>query len=94
MPEDARCSENRLQQTCHRPCAVVRAFRGCNAPDTGRTARAIHRVAKLFAVQYVLVDLEWTSPLKFVVASAIALAGCLPSYQLLVRHTPLRRFVG
>jgi glucan biosynthesis protein C len=48
----------------------------------------------LFAVQYVLMDLEWHWLLKFAAASAITLAGCLLSYQLLVRHTRLRRFVG
>lgn len=48
----------------------------------------------LFAVQYVLMDLEWHWLLKFAVASAVTLAGCLLSYQLLVRHSPLRRFVG
>ncbi|TNJ33216.1 hypothetical protein E1B00_13025 [Arenimonas terrae] len=48
----------------------------------------------LFAVQYVLMDLEWHWPIKFAVASAVTLAGCLLSYQLLVRHTRLRRFVG
>jgi glucan biosynthesis protein C len=48
----------------------------------------------LFAVQYVLMDLEWAWPLKFAVASAVTLAGCLLSYQVLVRNTRLRRFVG
>lgn len=48
----------------------------------------------LFAIQYVLMDLAWAWPLKFAVASAATLAGCLLSYQLLVRHTPLRRWVG
>ncbi|KFL36213.1 acyltransferase family protein [Arenimonas donghaensis] len=48
----------------------------------------------LFAIQYLLMDLAWPWPLKFVVASAGTLAVCLLSYQLLVRHTPLHRFVG
>lgn len=48
----------------------------------------------LFALQFALMDLAWAWPLKFLVASAVTLAGCLLSYQLLVRHTPLRRFVG
>ncbi|GAB2666933.1 acyltransferase family protein [Arenimonas aestuarii] len=48
----------------------------------------------LFAIQYALMDLEWAWPLKFAMASAGTLAVCLLSYQLLVRHTPLRRFVG
>ena len=48
----------------------------------------------LFALQYWLMDMEWPWPFKFLVASAATLAGCLLSYQLLVRHTPLRRIVG
>ena len=48
----------------------------------------------LFAIQYLLMDLELAWPLKFALASAGTLALCLLSYQLLVRHTPLRRFVG
>ena len=48
----------------------------------------------LFAIQYLLMDLELHWPLKFALASAGTLALCLLSYQLLVRHTPLRRFVG
>ena len=48
----------------------------------------------LFALQYLLMDMELAWPLKFVMASAGTLAICLLSYQLLVRHTPLRRFVG
>ncbi|MAL03785.1 MAG: hypothetical protein CL625_05870 [Arenimonas sp.] len=48
----------------------------------------------LFAIQYPLMDLGWPWPVKFAVASVGTLAACLLSYQLLVRHTPLRRFVG
>lgn len=48
----------------------------------------------LFAVQYLLMDLELAWPLKFTLALAGTLTACLLSYQLLVRHTPLRRFVG
>ncbi len=48
----------------------------------------------LFALQYLLMDLDLFWPLKFVLASTGTLAACLFSYQLLVRHTPLRRFVG
>ena len=48
----------------------------------------------IFAIQYPLMDLELPWPLKFALASAGTLAICLLSYQLLVRHTPLRRFVG
>ncbi len=48
----------------------------------------------LFALQYLLMDLELSWPLKFGLAIATTLTLCLASYQLLVRHTPLRRFVG
>ena len=48
----------------------------------------------LFLLQYRLMDLDWPWPLKFAAASLGTLAACLLSYQLLVRHTPLRRFVG
>lgn len=48
----------------------------------------------LFALQYWLMDLELAWPLKFLLAGTATLAMCLLSYQLLVRHTPLRRFVG
>lgn len=48
----------------------------------------------LFAIQYLLLDLDWPWPLKFALASAGTLAICLLSYQGLVRYTPLRRFVG
>ena len=48
----------------------------------------------LFGLQYVLMDLDWPWPLKFTAAVAATLAVCLASYQLLVRHTPMRRFVG
>lgn len=48
----------------------------------------------LFALQYWLMDQALAWPLKFALAAAGTLAACLLSYQLLVRHTPLRRFVG
>lgn len=48
----------------------------------------------LFAIQYLLMDLELAWWVKFALASGTTLAVCLLSYQLLVRHTPLRRFVG
>jgi len=48
----------------------------------------------LFAMQYLLMDLPLAWPLKFILASAATLAACMASYQALVRHTPLRRFVG
>jgi glucan biosynthesis protein C len=48
----------------------------------------------LFVIQYLLMDLELAWPLKFLVASTATLTLCLLTYQVLVRHTPLRRFVG
>ena len=48
----------------------------------------------LFALQYALMDKEWHWGLKFAAAVCATLAACLLSYQVLVRHTPLRRFVG
>jgi len=48
----------------------------------------------LFAIQFLLMDLALPWPLKFALASVGTVAICLLSYQLLVRHTPLRRFVG
>lgn len=48
----------------------------------------------LFAIQYLLMDLDWAWPVKLAVAIGATLAGCLLSYQVIVRHTPLRRFVG
>lgn len=48
----------------------------------------------LFVIQYRLMDLELAWPLKYTVSWAATLALCLLSYQVMVRHTPLRRFVG
>lgn len=48
----------------------------------------------LFALQFAMMDSDLAWPLKFALASAGTLAICLLSYQALVRHTPLRRFVG
>jgi glucan biosynthesis protein C len=48
----------------------------------------------LLALQYALQDQNWPWPLKLLLTLALTLAVCLASYQLLVRHTPLRRFVG
>lgn len=48
----------------------------------------------LFALQYLLMDRAWPWPLKYLAAVAGTLAACLLSYQVLVRHTGLRRFVG
>ena len=48
----------------------------------------------LLAIQYPLMDadIHWTAKLLFAIAATTA--TCLVSYELLVRHTPLRRFVG
>lgn len=48
----------------------------------------------LFAVQYMLMDLAWLWPIKFAVAVLTTLALCLASYQLIVRRTRLRAWVG
>jgi len=48
----------------------------------------------LFALQYLLMGMALAWPLKFMLASGGTLVLCLLSYQLLVRHTLLRRFVG
>ncbi|MGY6519320.1 MAG: acyltransferase family protein [Lysobacteraceae bacterium] len=48
----------------------------------------------LFALQYRLMDRDLVWPLKLALSTTLTLAVCLLSYQLLVRHTPLRRFVG
>ncbi len=48
----------------------------------------------LFLLQYLLMDMEMAWWMKFMLASGATLIVCLLSYQLLVRNTPLRRFVG
>jgi len=48
----------------------------------------------LLALQYALLDVDWVWPLKLALALGLTLAVCLASYQLLVRHTPLRRYLG
>ena len=48
----------------------------------------------LFAVQYALLDVALAWPIAFLVASGITLAVCLLSYELLVRRTRLRHWVG
>ncbi|MCB1559956.1 MAG: acyltransferase family protein [Xanthomonadales bacterium] len=48
----------------------------------------------LFAVQYWLMDRSMHWGWKFAIATTATMAGCLLSYQLLVRYTPLRRHVG
>lgn len=48
----------------------------------------------LFMLQYHPTDLDWAWPIKLLAAIGGTLAVCVLSYQALVRHTPLRRFVG
>ncbi|MBP6627559.1 MAG: acyltransferase family protein, partial [Arenimonas sp.] len=48
----------------------------------------------LFVLQFMLMDSTLAWPVKFALATGATLAICLLSYQGLVRHTPLRRFVG
>jgi len=48
----------------------------------------------LFAIQYLLMDLDWRWPWKLLFSTATTLALCLLSYPILVRRTPLRRLVG
>ena len=48
----------------------------------------------LLALQYALLDVTWAWPLKLATALGLTLAVCLLSYQLLIRHTPLRRYLG
>lgn len=48
----------------------------------------------LFLIQYALMDLDWPWPAKFAGAVAATLVLCLTSYELLVRRTALRRWVG
>lgn len=76
------------QRLLHRPNAALRYL------AQGSYWTYLLHLPLLFALQYALMDLDWPWPWKFVLASAGTLAACLLSYQLLVRHTPLRRFVG
>lgn len=48
----------------------------------------------LFALQYGLMDLEWSAGTKLALSCAGTLAAGLLVYQLMVRHTPLARFIG
>lgn len=48
----------------------------------------------LLAIQYVLMDIDIHWMAKLAIAIAATTAACLVTYELLVRHTPLRRFVG
>ncbi len=48
----------------------------------------------VFALQYLLMDQDWHWTLNFALSAVCTMALCLVSYQGLVRHTPLRRFLG
>lgn len=48
----------------------------------------------LFAIQYLLLDQDWPWPAKFAGAVAATLALSLASYEVLVRRTALRSWVG
>jgi glucan biosynthesis protein C len=48
----------------------------------------------LFALQFVLIDQSWPWPLKFGTSIALTLLVCLLSYELLVRRTRLRAWLG
>jgi|GEM_PF-1845674 len=48
----------------------------------------------LFAIQYLLMDLDWPWSWKLLVSTGTTLALCLLSYPILVRRTPLRRLLG
>ncbi len=48
----------------------------------------------LFALQYVLLDHALSWPLALLLSCGLTLAICLLSYELLVRRTGLRHWVG
>ncbi len=48
----------------------------------------------LFAIQYLIMDLDWVWPAKFAFSSLVTLAVCLLSYPILVSRTPLARLLG
>lgn len=48
----------------------------------------------LFALQYALMDLRLPGPAAFAIALGGTLAACLLVYELGVRRTPLRRWIG
>ena len=76
------------QRLLHRPSATMQYL-----AQSAYWTYLLH-LPLLFALQYLLMDLALFWPLKFGLSMATTLALCLASYQLLVRHTPLRRFVG
>ncbi|MFY2763936.1 acyltransferase family protein [Arenimonas sp. MALMAid1274] len=76
------------QRLLDRPSAVMRYL-----AQSAYWTYLLH-LPLLFAIQYLLMDRDWAWPLKFVVGLGATLGLCLLTYQVFVRHTPLRRFVG
>lgn len=76
------------QQLLNRPNVLLRYL------AQGAYSIYLLHLPLLFALQYLLLDSPMAWPLKFVVACSCTLVLCLLSYQLLVRHTPLRHLVG
>lgn len=82
-------------------CALLAGLRWLDRPSPAMRALAasaywtyLWHLPILFALQYLLMDLAWAWPLKYAVAVGLTLALCVGSHALLVRGTPLRRYVG
>lgn len=82
-------------------CVLLAGLRWLDRPGPAMQALAasaywsyLWHLPVLFAVQYALMDLGWAWPLKYAVAVGLTLAICIASHALLVRRTPLQRYVG
>ena len=82
-------------------CALLAGLRWLDRPSPAMQALAasaywtyLWHLPILFALQYLLMDLAWAWPLKFLFAVTATLALCIASYHWLVPHTRLRRHVG
>lgn len=80
---------------------LLAGLRWCNRPRGGLRYLAasaywtyLLHLPVLFAVQYALLDVAWPWPVKFAAAVLVTLALCLASYELVVRRTRLRAWVG
>ena len=80
---------------------VIAALRWFDRPSAGMRYLAasaywvyLLHLPLLFAIQYALMDVEFGWVWKFLLALTATMAGCLLSYEALVRRTGLRRFVG
>lgn len=80
---------------------LVAALRWLNRPSAAMrffAARAywtyLLHLPVLLVVQYALMDAATGWPWKLAISIAATLAACLSSYEVLVRRTPLRRWVG